>query len=91
MEYIAKLHDRVVDVMPSIFSTIMPSLSWSSTALIALGDTPRALDVLEAVHPRGPWYSAALRDPVFDKARSTSRFRALIMPDSNPTPGGKSR
>jgi TolB-like protein len=60
-----------------------------AAALIRLGDTPRALDVLESIHPRGPWYAAALRDPVFEKARSTSRFRALIMPDSNPAPRAK--
>jgi Tfp pilus assembly protein PilF/TolB-like protein len=62
-----------------------------ASALVALGDTPRALDVLESIHPRGPWYAAALRDPAFDKARSTSRFRALIMPDSNPPPRAKAQ
>ena len=62
-----------------------------ASALIALGDTPRALDVLESIHPRGPWYAAALRDPAFDKARGTSRFRSLIMPDSNPAPRAKAQ
>jgi TolB-like protein len=55
-----------------------------ASALVALGDTPRALDVLESIHPRGPWYASALRDAAFDKARTTARFRALIVPDSNP-------
>lgn len=62
-----------------------------AAALVALGDTQKALDVLESVHPRGPWYAAALRDPAFDKTRSSSRFRALIMPDSGPTPRAKAR
>jgi len=57
-----------------------------ATALLAIGDMPRALDVLESVHPRGPWYAAALRDPTFDKARGMARFRALVMPDSGPKP-----
>jgi len=62
-----------------------------AAALIALGDTPRAIDVLESVHPRGPWYAAALRDPVFDKARSSARFRSLVMPDSSPSARAKSQ
>ena len=62
-----------------------------AAALIALGDLPKALDVLESVHPRGPWYAAALRDPVFDKARGIARFRALIMPDSGPPTRAKAQ
>jgi Tfp pilus assembly protein PilF/TolB-like protein len=55
-----------------------------AAALIALGETSKGLDILESVHPRGPWYAAALRDPVFDKARMMARFRALNPPDTNP-------
>ena len=62
-----------------------------AAALIVSGDTPKALDVLESVHPRGPWYAATLRDPVFDKARGMARFRALIMPDSGPPPRAKAQ
>jgi len=62
-----------------------------AAALIALGDTQRAIDVLESVHPRGPWYAAALRDPTFDKARGSARFRSLVMPDSNPAARAKSQ
>ena len=62
-----------------------------AAALIALGDVPKALDVLESVHPRGPWFSSALRDPVFDRARGIARFRALIMPDSGPMPAAKTQ
>ena len=62
-----------------------------AAALITIGDMPRALDVLESVHPRGPWYAAALRDPAFDKARGMARFRALVMPDSSPRPGNKAQ
>ena len=62
-----------------------------AVALIALGDTQRAIDVLESVHPRGPWYAAALRDPTFDRARGSARFRSLVMPDSNPSSRAKSQ
>jgi hypothetical protein len=51
-----------------------------ATAFIAAGQMPRALDVLEAVRPRGPLYAATLRDPNFDQARREPRFRALIVP-----------
>lgn len=46
-------------------------------ALIAAGQAPRALDVLELARPRGPWFNTALRDPAFDSIRSEKRFRAL--------------
>ena len=46
-------------------------------ALVAAGQVPRALDVLELARPRGPWFIAALRDPAFDTIRSEKRFRAL--------------
>jgi len=62
-----------------------------AAALIAAGDMTKALDVLESVHPRGPWFSSALRDPIFDRARAIARFRALIMPDSGPTPAAKTQ
>jgi TolB-like protein len=46
-------------------------------ALLAAGQTTRALDVLELATPRGPWLLAALRDPAFDSIRDDKRFRAL--------------
>jgi TolB-like protein len=46
-------------------------------ALVAAGQVPRALDVLELARPRGPWLVAALRDPAFDTIRGDKRFRAL--------------
>jgi TolB-like protein len=51
-----------------------------ASALIQAGQMSRALDVLEAVRPRGPLYAATLRDPIFDRARREPRFRALVSP-----------
>ena len=51
-----------------------------AVALLADGQISRALDVLEAVRPRGPWYAATLRDPSFDRLRNEPRFRALVTP-----------
>ena len=51
-----------------------------ASALIAAGQMARALDVLEAVRPRGPLYAATLSDPNFDRARREPRFRALTAP-----------
>jgi TolB-like protein len=49
-----------------------------AAALIAAGQAPRALDVLETVRPRGPWYAAMLRASIFDRVRNDPRFRALL-------------
>jgi Tfp pilus assembly protein PilF len=57
-----------------------------AAAFIAAGQMPRALDVLEAVRPRGPLYAATLRDPSFDQARREPRFRALIAPSQAAQP-----
>jgi hypothetical protein len=46
-------------------------------AMIAAGQSTRALDVLELARPRGPWFDAALRDPAFDTIRRDQRFLAL--------------
>ena len=46
-------------------------------ALLAAGQTGRALDILELAMPRGPWLLAALRDPAFDSIRNDKRFRAI--------------
>ena len=46
-------------------------------ALLAAGQSTRALDVLELATPRGPWLLAALRDPAFDTIRNDQRFRAI--------------
>jgi TolB-like protein len=46
-------------------------------ALLAAGQSNRALDVLELAMPRGPWLLAALRDPAFDSIRNDKRFRAI--------------
>ncbi len=46
-------------------------------AMIAAGQSTRALDILELARPRGPWFVAALRDPAFDTIRGDRRFLAL--------------
>ena len=46
-------------------------------AMIAAGQSTRALDILELARPRGPWFDAALRDPAFDTIRRDQRFLAL--------------
>ena len=49
-----------------------------AVALMAAGENSRALDVLEAVRPLGPRYTASLRDSSFDRLRNEPRFRALV-------------
>jgi adenylate cyclase len=46
-------------------------------AMIAAGESTRALDVLELARPRGQLLVTALRDPVFDTIRGEKRFLAL--------------
>ena len=46
-------------------------------AMIAAGQGTRGLDVLELARPRGPWFTASLRDPAFDTIRGDRRFLAL--------------
>jgi TolB-like protein len=55
-----------------------------AAALLAAGQTPRALDVLEHVRPRGPWFAALLRASSFDRMRNEPRFRALVEPQGWP-------
>jgi hypothetical protein len=57
-----------------------------AAAFIQAGQLPRALDVLEAVRPRGPLYAATLRDPIFDRARRDPRFRAIVTPPPGRSP-----
>ena len=50
-----------------------------AVALLAARERSRALDVLEAVRPLGPWYAATLRDSSFDSVRNEPRFRRLAL------------
>lgn len=50
-----------------------------AVALLAARQRTRALDVLEAVRPLGPWYAATLRDSSFDSVRNEPRFRRLAL------------
>lgn len=50
-----------------------------AVALLAARQRSRALDVLEAVRPLGPWYAATLRDSSFDSVRNEPRFRRLAL------------
>ncbi len=51
---------------------------WLGTALVALGEQERALDLLERVRPRGArlWYH--LRSPEFDSIRAHPRYQRLV-------------
>ena len=50
-----------------------------AVALLAARQRSRALDVLEAVRPLGPWYAATLRDSSFDSVRNEPRFKRLAV------------
>lgn len=50
-----------------------------AVALLAARQRSRALDVLEAVRPLGPWYAATLRDSSFDSVRNEPRFKRLAL------------
>jgi len=50
-----------------------------AVALLAARQRTRALDVLEAVRPLGPWYAATLRDSSFDSVRNEPRFKRLAL------------
>ncbi len=62
---------------------------WLGTALVALGEQDRALDLLERVRPRGArlWYH--LRSPGFDSIRAQPRFQRLV--EESQPPGGPGR
>ena len=85
----SRARSRLGDVMLDVSSRGTISVHEGravASALIAAGQMPRALDVLEAVRPRGPLYAATLRDPNFDRARREPRFRALIAPSQASPP-----
>jgi len=52
--------------------------AWVGRALVALGESDRALDLLERVRPRGARLWFYLRAPEFDAIRSTARFGKLV-------------
>ncbi len=52
--------------------------AWVGRALVALGESDRALDLLERVRPRGARLWFYLRAPEFDAIRSTARFEKLV-------------
>ena len=59
-------------------------------ALVALGDTARALDVLERISPKGAWLWSYLLFPDFDPLRENARFQrlftAIMPPGASPRP-----
>jgi eukaryotic-like serine/threonine-protein kinase len=52
--------------------------AWLGRALVAHGDTARALDLLERARPRGARLWFYLRSPEFDGVREHPRFRRLV-------------
>jgi hypothetical protein len=90
----ARARSRLGDVMLDVSSRGTISVREGravASALIAAEQMARALDVLEAVRPRGPLYAATLRDPNFDRARREPRFRALIAPSQTTPPEARVR
>ena len=61
------------DLTTQVFKT-----GWLAMALVASGDTERALQLLEGVRPRGRFLWAFLRAPEFDPIRSDTRFQSLL-------------
>lgn len=55
--------------------------------LVALGDTTRALDLIERAHPRGAMLWWNLRWPEFDALRTAPRFRRVVDASSPVTAG----
>jgi formylglycine-generating enzyme required for sulfatase activity/TolB-like protein len=52
--------------------------AWVGRALVALGESDRALELLERVRPRGARLWFYLRAPEFDAVRSNARFAKLV-------------
>jgi formylglycine-generating enzyme required for sulfatase activity/TolB-like protein len=52
--------------------------AWVGHALVALGESDRALELLERVRPRGARLWFYLRAPEFDAIRSNARFGKLV-------------
>jgi formylglycine-generating enzyme required for sulfatase activity/TolB-like protein/cytochrome c-type biogenesis protein CcmH/NrfG len=72
---------RIVRMEREIRSAGHPTITdaaWVGRALVALGESARALELLERVRPRGArlWYY--LRAPEFDAIRSSPRFGKLV-------------
>jgi TolB-like protein len=88
----SRARSRLGDVMLDVSSRGTISVREGravASAFIAAEQMSKALDVLEAVRPRGPLYAATLRDPNFDKARRLPRFRALIAPSQAAPPSAR--
>ena len=72
---------RIERLEREIHATGFPTITdaaWVGRALVALGESDRALELLERVRPRGArlWYY--LRAPEFDAIRSNPRFGKLV-------------
>lgn len=53
-------------------------------AAVTMGDSARALDLLERARPRGAWLWFGMQQPDFDPVRQSRRFRRLVA-ESSPT------
>jgi TolB-like protein/Tfp pilus assembly protein PilF len=71
--------DPVVASLAAGEGPVTVRIGWElAAALTALGDTDRAIGVLERVRPRGPWLWSYLVFPDFDRLRADPRFQRIF-------------
>jgi hypothetical protein len=70
--------DPVVASLAAGEGPVTVRIGWElAAALTALGDTDRAIGILERIHPRGPWLWSYLVFPDFDRLRDNPRFQRV--------------
>jgi len=70
--------ERLEREIRSVGHPTITDAAWVGRALVALGESDRALELLERVRPRGARLWFYLRAPEFDAIRSNARFGRLV-------------